>query len=68
MQIVSPVLNDWMKVPVAARQANVPMSRAKALIVCGVVPVAIDGAGYMWVSTDSLRSGSHNVEQPIQNH
>ena len=68
MQIVPTVPRGWMKVPLAARLASTPMSRAKALIVSGVVPVAIDPAGYMWVSTDSLRNGSPNVEHPIQNH
>ena len=58
MQIVHTVPKGWLKVPVAARLASTPISRAKALIVAGAVPVAIDPAGYMWVSTDSLRSGS----------
>jgi hypothetical protein len=57
-----------MKVPSAAKLANTPMSRAKALIVSGAVPVAIDPAGYMWVSPDTLRSGQANAEQSIQNH
>jgi hypothetical protein len=55
MHIVPSVPRGWMKVPLAARVASVPMSQAKALIVTGVVPVAIDGSGYMWVSSDSLR-------------
>jgi hypothetical protein len=68
MQIIPAVPRGWMKVPLAARLASTSMSRAKALIVSGVVPVAIDPAGYMWVSTDSLRNGPTNVEPPIQNH
>jgi hypothetical protein len=67
MQIVPAVPRGWTKVPMAARLASTSMSRAKALIVAGVVPVAIDAAGYMWVSTDSLRNGPANVEHPIQN-
>jgi len=58
MQIIPTVPKGWMKVPLAARLANTSTSRARALIVAGVIPVAIDPAGYMWASTDSLRSGS----------
>lgn len=68
MQIIHSVPKGWMKVPLAARLASTPMSRARALIVSGAVPVAIDPAGYMWVSTDSLRNGPADVEHPIQNH
>ena len=67
MHIVPTVPRGWMKVSLAARVASVPMTRAKALIVSGDVPVAIDGGGYMWVSTESLRNGPTNVEHPIQN-
>jgi hypothetical protein len=68
MQIIPIVPRGWMKVPSAAKLASTSMPRAEALIVAGVVPVAIDSAGYMWVSPESLRNGSHNVEHPIQNH
>jgi hypothetical protein len=68
MTILRTVPKGWMKVPLAARLTSTPMSRAKALIVGGVVPVAIDPAGYMWVSTDSLRNGRGNAEPSIQNH
>lgn len=57
MQILPAVPRGWLKVPLAAKLTSTPMSRAKALIVSGAVPVAIDPAGYMWVSTDSLRNG-----------
>jgi hypothetical protein len=65
MHILPGVPKGWMKVPLAARVASVPMYQAKALIVSGAIPVAIDGAGYMWVSTDHLRSGAPNVEPAI---
>ena len=58
MQIIPTVPRGWLKVPLAAKVASTPISRAKALIVSGAIPVAIDPAGCMWVSTDSLRSGS----------
>ncbi len=67
MQIVSGIPRGWMKVPRAVRAACIPMCRAKALIISGGVPVAIDGAGYMWVSTDSLRNGAPNVQPKVQN-
>jgi hypothetical protein len=68
MQLLPNVPRGWMKVPLAARLASTSMSRAKALIVSGTIPVAIDPAGYMWVSAESLRSGSHDVKHSIQNH
>jgi hypothetical protein len=68
MQIIPSVPRGWMKVPLAARLASTPMSRAEALIVSGAIPVAIDPAGYMWVSTDALRNGPSHVEHSIQNH
>ena len=64
MHIVPAVPRGWMKVPLAARLASTSMARAKSLIVSGVVPVAIDPAGYMWVSAELLRNGQTNVEHP----
>jgi hypothetical protein len=66
MNIVPCVPSGWMKVRLAARVASVPMARAKALIISGIVPVAIDGAGHMWVSGESLRNGVPHVEPEIQ--
>jgi hypothetical protein len=35
------------------------------MIVAGAVPVAVDRAGYMWVSVDSLRNGAHDENHPL---
>lgn len=58
MRLVSRIPQQgWAKVRHAARAANVTVTRANAMIVTGAVPVAVDQAGYMWVSVDSLRGG-----------
>jgi hypothetical protein len=65
MHIVSGIPREWAKVRPAARTAGVPITLAKALIISGAIPVAIDGGGYMWVSADALRNGTNHVRQAI---
>jgi hypothetical protein len=65
MQIVLSVPRGWAKVSIAAKAAKVPVSHANSLIISGTVPVAIDGAGYMWVSVDSLRNGFSSGKQSL---
>lgn len=57
----------WMKVPQAAKAARIPIFRMNGLIVSGAVPVAIDGAGYMWTSAELLRNGTTSGNKTIQN-
>ena len=65
LQIVPSIPQGWAKVRLAAKAAKVPISRANSLIISGAVPVAVDGAGYMWVSVDSLRNGFSNAEHTL---
>jgi hypothetical protein len=66
MQIVSAIPQQgWAKVALAARAARVSASRVNQMIVAGAVPVAVDKAGYMWVSVDSLRNGVHDENHPL---
>jgi hypothetical protein len=66
MRIVSRIPQQgWAKVRLAAMAAKVPVSRANLMIVAGTVPVAVDQAGYMWVSVDSLRNGVHDENHTV---
>ena len=69
MQLIPHVPRGWMKVSHAAKTARVPVSQANALIVSGAIPVAIDGAGFMWINRDSLRIGATDARylSTIQN-
>lgn len=57
MEHSSTIPRGWTKVYQAAKSAHIPVSQLNALIISGAIPVAIDGAGYMWVPADQLRQG-----------
>ncbi len=61
LQILPEVPSGWLKVERAAKLAGTSLSRAKALAIAGLIPVAIDDLGYMRISPDSLRNGAHHV-------